>query len=255
MPGRVSIRLEKVGSLVIHRTQIRVSVQVKGIVAGEADFNQASSALHGVNAGADKVAVIEDVAGSRHQIHVGERGLQNLCAAANGREFQLSGAQCANKRAARGFHNDVARNFLQVNVAGHALEFHIPGNLLNINQTCLRLKLKFRLFGNGQLKVGFQFLRLSRRAQGARTDVNAVAYLFDIHGDFVSDRSTGNNHFRVLRRFHLDAPVHDVLQHDDWVTFNGEMAFLVFRRTGNSGGRGEENESGAPDTQGMARMN
>src|SRR5215472_1508359 len=86
---RMRIRLQKSRRLVVHGSQIRARVQVKRIVAGKAYFHQSPPAFHRVNSRPDEVAVVKNVAGSRHQIHVRQPRLQDLRVATDRRELQL----------------------------------------------------------------------------------------------------------------------------------------------------------------------
>ena len=49
------------GRLVIDRAHGGLRLQVKGIVAREADFDEALATFHGIEAGADEVAFKEDI--------------------------------------------------------------------------------------------------------------------------------------------------------------------------------------------------
>ncbi len=126
-------------------------VEIEGIVAGEADFDEAFAALHGIDASADEIAIIENVAGSGHQADVGERRLKHLRAAADGGEFEFAGALGADQRAARGLDDDVAGNFLEMNIAGNTFEFHVARDLLDVDHAGLGFELKFGFFRNGEL--------------------------------------------------------------------------------------------------------
>jgi len=66
----------KAAALIVDDAEIGPGVQVKGIIAGEADFDKALATPHGVNAGTNEIAVIKNVARGGHQVHVGERRLK-----------------------------------------------------------------------------------------------------------------------------------------------------------------------------------
>src|SRR5207248_3522306 len=87
----VGIGLQESFGAVVHGAGRCLRVQVKGIRSREAHFHQAAAALHGVNAGANKIAVEENVASGGDQVHVFQRRLQNLRVAADGVEVQLTG--------------------------------------------------------------------------------------------------------------------------------------------------------------------
>ena len=137
-------------------------LQVKGIVAREADLDEALAALHGIEAGADEVAVKEDISRSGEEADVGKRRLKNLRAAADGLEIQFAGALRADQRAFRRADNDIAGNFLQVDIAGDAFQRHVAHDLLDVNEPSLRLKLQLRFFGHGELEIGRQLGGLRR---------------------------------------------------------------------------------------------
>src|SRR5271155_2507857 len=88
----MSIWLQKRGGLIIHCAGRGLRLQVEGIVAGEAHFHESSTALHGVETGADEFPVEENVARRGHEIDVVQLGLKNLCISADGAEIQLTGA-------------------------------------------------------------------------------------------------------------------------------------------------------------------
>jgi len=64
-----------------------------------------------------KIAVKENVAGSREDADIIERRLKDLSSAADGFEIQLAGTLRADQGAFRGADDDVAGNFLEVDVA------------------------------------------------------------------------------------------------------------------------------------------
>src|SRR5229473_1060803 len=110
-------------------------------VGGEFDFREALSngakeplaALHGIEASADKIPIKENISRSGEETDVGKRRLQNLSATADGLEIQFAGALRADKRAFRGPDNNVAGDFLQVNITGDAFQGHVAHDLLDIN--------------------------------------------------------------------------------------------------------------------------
>jgi len=60
----VCIRFEKGFGAIVHSAEICLGIEVERIRAGEADFDDALAALHRVDAGAEEISVIQDVAGS-----------------------------------------------------------------------------------------------------------------------------------------------------------------------------------------------
>src|SRR5262245_33379532 len=86
----VRIGLEERFGAVVHGAQIRLGIQVERICAREADFYDAFAALHGVEAGAEEVAVIKNVAGSGHDVDVVQSGLKNLRVSADGGKFKFA---------------------------------------------------------------------------------------------------------------------------------------------------------------------
>src|SRR5271163_958610 len=80
----VGIGLEEIGGTVVDGTGGGLRVEVEGVTSGEADFHDTFAALHGVDAGADKIAVKKNVSGSGEQLDVGELRLEQLRVAADG---------------------------------------------------------------------------------------------------------------------------------------------------------------------------
>src|SRR6267154_6417131 len=122
----VGIRLEIRRCPIVDCARGSLRLQVKGIVAREANFDQALAALHGIEAGANKIPVKKNISCRREEADVGQGGLQNLCAAADGLEIQFASALRAHERAFRSADNDVAGDFLQVNITGDALSVMSP---------------------------------------------------------------------------------------------------------------------------------
>jgi len=167
--------------------------------------------------------------------------LQKLNAAADGSEFEFAGTHGANQGAAGGLDDDIAGDFLEVDIACHALELHVAIDLLDVDEASLRLELELGLFGNGKLKIGFDIMRLRGSRKPAGIDIDAIADLLDIDGDFIGRGDAGDNDFVTLRGLYLDAAVDDVLQHDDGPILNGKMTLLMLWRIG-EGRRGSEKE-------------
>src|SRR5580692_11384930 len=130
----VGIGLEKSGRLIIDDASGGLRLQVKGIRAGKAHFHQAAAALHRIKAGTDEVSVEKNVSRRGHQVDVIQLRLKNLRVAADRAEIQLAGALRADQRAASGLDDDVARNFLEMDVAGVAFELHVAYDLLDIDE-------------------------------------------------------------------------------------------------------------------------
>src|SRR5580704_14122434 len=113
----VGIRLQKGNSLIIDDAGGRLRLQVKRIGTGEAHFHQASAALHGIETGADEVSIEKNISRRGHQVDVIQLGLKYLRVSADGAEIELAGALSTDKRSAGGLDNNVAGNFLEMNVA------------------------------------------------------------------------------------------------------------------------------------------
>src|SRR5882724_2051518 len=87
----VGVGFEERGGAVVHGAQGSLSVEVEGVGAGKANFDEALAALHSVQAGADEIAVEENVAGSGEDADIIERRLKDLSSTADGFEIQLAG--------------------------------------------------------------------------------------------------------------------------------------------------------------------
>ena len=87
----VRVGFEERGGTVVHDAQGGLSVEVERVGTGEADFDEALAALHGVQTGADEIAVEENVAGSCEDADIIERRLKKLGSAADGFEIELAG--------------------------------------------------------------------------------------------------------------------------------------------------------------------
>ena len=61
----VGIRSQESGGLIVHGAHGGLGFQIEGIVAGEADFDEAFAAFHGVEAGADEIAIEENISRGR----------------------------------------------------------------------------------------------------------------------------------------------------------------------------------------------
>jgi hypothetical protein len=248
----VRIGLEIGGGLVINGAESGLRVEVEGIVAREANLDEAFAALHGVEAGADKVTVEENIAGGGHQADVIQSGLQDLGIAADGFEVELAGALRADERAAGSANNDVAGNFLEVHVAGDAFQSHVAHDLLDVDKAGLRFELELGFFGNGQLKIDFGFVGLRFEVHDDGSDVDTVTGLFDVHADFVGGLRGGNDDFRVLRGLHFDAAVADVVNHDDGTPGHGIAFFDLFGCRGLRGTRGPNENARGQDQENTA---
>lgn len=107
----VRVRLEEGRSLIIDDAGGGLSLEVKGIVARKAHFDEAFAALHGIQAGTDEISIEENVSGGSHEVDVIQLRLKNLRVSADGAEIEFAGALRANQRAAGGLDDDVAGNF------------------------------------------------------------------------------------------------------------------------------------------------
>ena len=92
----VRIGLEESFGLIVDGAGGGLRVEIEGVVAGEVDFDGALAAAHGVEAGADEVAVEKNVARRGEEIDAGQSGLKQLRVAADGVEIELAGALRAN---------------------------------------------------------------------------------------------------------------------------------------------------------------
>src|SRR6267154_4460219 len=129
----VRVWFEERFGAIVHSAGRRLRIQIERVGAGKAHFHQATAALHGVNTGANEIPVEENVAGGGSQIYPGQLRLQNLRAAADGVELQkLSSALGADQKTAGSVHDDVARNFLQVHIAGNAFQLHVTDHLFDV---------------------------------------------------------------------------------------------------------------------------
>src|ERR1700732_4996790 len=54
--------------LVVHRARGGLRLQIEGIISGKVDFDSALAASHGVDSGADEIAVEKNIAGSGEQV-------------------------------------------------------------------------------------------------------------------------------------------------------------------------------------------
>lgn len=246
MPEAMRIGLEEGFGAIVDRAGGGLSVQVEGVVAGKANFDEAPAALHGVQAGADEVAIKEDIAGGGREGDVRQSGLQNLGAAADGAVLELARALRADERAARGLDDDVAGNFLEMDIACNALQVHVAHDLLDVNETGLGFDLELGFLRDGELEI---FLEFGRRGGGigdACGDTNAVASLFSIERDLVRRLGTGDDDFLVLCRFDFDAAVGNVLNDDDGAAF--DLKVLLELLSGKSS-RWEEQDAGTNGRQ------
>src|ERR1700676_683832 len=106
MLDAVRVGLQVRFRLVVHRSGSGLRVQIEGIVSGKVHFDSALSSPHGVDSGADEVAVEKNIAGSGKQVHVGEPRLQKLSVAAHRVEVELSGALRTYQRSVGGPDQD-----------------------------------------------------------------------------------------------------------------------------------------------------
>src|SRR5262249_30874032 len=133
----MGIGLEVSRSLIVDGADGSLRIQVEGIVAGEAHFDQSLATVHRIQAGADKVTVEKNVASRGHQSDVAKRRLNNLSVAADGVKFEFAGALRANKGTGGGANDDVAGNFLEVNVTPDAFPLHVAHYFLDIDEAGL----------------------------------------------------------------------------------------------------------------------
>src|SRR5690242_12555002 len=230
-PDAVRIGLEESGGLVVDGAHGGLGLQIKGIVTGETHFHDPLAAPHRVKAGADEVAVKEDIARCGADIHVGQRGLEDLRAAADGIEFQLAGTLRTHERAAGGLDNNVAGDFLEMNVAGHTFQCHIAHDLFNVNQTVFGPELKLGFFRHRKLEAGFEVRALGGRIKNAGVDVDPVAHLLHVEPDLVRVLIGNDHNFLILGRLHFDAAIGDVLDDHNRTVFNRKMSLDTLPRS------------------------
>ena len=226
----VGVGLQVRRRLIVNRARSGLRFQVKGIVAGETNLDQAPAALHGVEPRADEIAVKKDISRSGEKADVGQRRLENLCTTADRLEIQLAGALRAHQRASRGLNNDVAGDFLQVDVAGDTFERHVAHNLLDVNKSRLSPELQFRFFRHGQLQTSSRIRRLRRGVQNRGGDVDAVTGLFHVKANLVGGLAGDDVDFPIFPGLHFDAAVGDIVDYDNRTRVDREMLFDVLAR-------------------------
>src|SRR6266850_3472577 len=237
----VRIGLEEGGGAVVHGAQGGLGVEVERVGAGEADFDEALAALHGVQASADEIAVEENVAGSCEDADIIERRLKKLGSAADGLEIQLAGTLRANQGAFRGADDDVAGDFLEVDVAFDAFQSHVAHDLLDIDEAGLGLQLQFGFFGHTELEVCFEFQGLGGGVQNAGSDIDTIADLLHFKANLVGDLAGGDVHLGIPGRLHFDAAIGDVVNHHDGPALDGKMLLEMITGSACGGARAEEN--------------
>src|SRR5262249_22110667 len=149
------------------------------------NLHQSAAAFHAVDAGADEIAVKQDVAGGGGEIHAAQGRLQDLRAAADRAEIEPAGALRADQSAPRGVHDDVARDFLEVHVAVDGAQGHIAQNLFEIDQAGLGLDAQLGYFGHRELNVFREFGSLRQIVDDVGGDLDAVVGLLHFEADFV----------------------------------------------------------------------
>src|SRR6266404_148116 len=223
-----------------------VEIEVGG--AGEADFDKALAALHRVEAGTNEIAVEEDVAGSFEDTDIVERRLKKLSSAADGLEIELACTLRADQGAFRGADDDVAGNFLEVDVALDAFQSHVAHDLLDIDEAGLGFQLQFGFFGDSELEIGFKLQRMGGGVQNVGGEIDAVADLLHLKANFVGELAGGDVHLGILGRLDFDAAIGDIVNHDDGPAFHGKMLFEMI--TGSArGDTGAEKNYGTGDGQ------
>ena len=236
----VGVGLEISGGAIVHGAQGSLCFQVKGIVAGETDFDEALAALHGIEAGTDKIAVEENVSGGGKKVDVGQAGLEDLGVAADGAEFQLSSALSADEGAAGGLDDDVAGNFLEVDIAGDAFELHITHDLLDVDEAGLGGELKLSLFGDGELEIGFEFLGLSGRVENGGGDFDTISGLLKVHVNLAGSASATHHNLKIFRGLYLDTAIGHVMNANHRTALDGEMLLKMLAGSDSRGGPKEQ---------------
>ena len=240
VPDAMRIGLEESRGLIVHCAEAGFRLEVEGIVAGEADFDSALAALHGVKAGAYEISIKKNISRRCEKAHVGERRLKDLSAAADGFEIEFAGALGADKRAAGRSNDDVAGDFLEMNIAGDAFESHVAHDLLDIDQARFAGELQFGFFGHRELQAGGKFHGWCGGIANASGDVNAVTGLFHIKTDFVGGLAGEDVHFGVFPGLHFNAAIGDIVDYDDGTALDGEMFFDVLFGSGGVQARAEK---------------
>src|SRR5271169_483111 len=173
-----------------------------------------------------------------HQVDIVQLWLKNLRVSADGAKIELAGALRANQRAAGGLDDNVARNFLQMDVAGIAFELHVAYDLLDVDEARLGLELKFGFFRNGELQIGFKFQRPGRCVQHVGSNVDAVSHLLDIETNFVGSLRADDIDFGILPGLDVDAAIGHVVDYDDGASGYAELLFNALSSASGAGGRG-----------------
>src|SRR5215467_9373302 len=242
--GRGAANAVRIGLQIGFRAVVDIAggslrVQVEGIGSRKANLDQAAAALHAVDAGADEIAVKQDVAGGGGEIHAAQGGLQDLRAAADGAEIEPAGALRADQSADRGVHDDVARDFLQVHVAVYGDQVHIAQNLFHVDQTGLGLDAQLGFFGHGELNIFREFGSLRQIVEDVGCNLDAVVGLLHLDTDLVRGTGSGNHNFGIFPGLHFNAAVRHVLDHDHRVALHREVLLDLFGR-GRSSQRQQE---------------
>src|SRR6202140_4185054 len=126
------IRLEISFGLIVNGAGSGLGFEVKGIVPGKVHFDGAFATFHRINAGADEIAVVKNIAGHGKQGDTGQTRLQHLGIAADGIKIQFSRALRAHQRYDGGAYDDIAGDFLEGNFACDALQGHVAHDLFDV---------------------------------------------------------------------------------------------------------------------------
>ncbi len=185
MPHAVRIGLQIRFCLVVDGAGGSLRLEVKGIAPGEVHFNGALAALHRIDSGANEVTVKKNIARHGEQRDIGQPGLQDLRVAAHRVEIELACALRANQRSAGGAHHDIAGHFLEMNIAGDALQGHVAHDLLDINKSGLRAQLQFSFLRHGQLKIGLQLIGRRGIVEHRGDDIDPLVRLLGLNPDFI----------------------------------------------------------------------
>src|SRR5271154_2059159 len=121
-----------------------------------------------------------------------------------------------------------------MDVAGIALELHVPYDLFNVDKTSLCLELKFGFFRNSELQIGFEFQRPSRCVQDVGSNVDAVSYLLDIKANLVGGLRANDIHFGILPGLDFDAAIGHIVNHDDRASRDTKLFFNTLSGAGGS---------------------
>jgi hypothetical protein len=219
------IRLKKCFRAIVHIAEIRLSIEIKRIGAGEAHLDHTLAALHCIKAGPEEVAIIEYVSGRGHDVDVVQSRLGDRGIAADGRKFKFSRTKCADERSAGAANNDVARDFFQMNISGDAFKLHVAHHLLDVDQTRLRFDLQLGFFRNDEREIFLKFCGGGIGVQNCCGDIDAIIRLFCFDADSVGKLGARNDNFLTFGGLYFNTAIGDILDGNNRAAFHREMFF------------------------------